>query len=70
METNIPDITQVNEEARLCLVSLCPLKLVSTLLKHPFLSPMAAYSFIEAKAAALKLTMAMQPLLIWIRGYL
>ena len=53
----------VRQKARIFLVSLAPLKLVSPLLNNPFLLPTAAYSFIESRAAYLKLTTEVQTLL-------
>ena len=66
----IPDSTPSKEEASLCLVSLAPMKLVSPILKPPFLLPATTYYFIEDRVVALKLTKAVQTLLIWIWGYL
>ena len=69
-ETKVPENTQTEEETSLFLVSLSPLKLINPLLNIQFLSPTAAYSFIKARAAAMKLTAAVQPLLTWIKGSL
>ena len=40
------------------------------LMKTPYMFPTAAYSFIKDRPVALKLTVAVQPLLTYIRGYL
>ena len=68
-ETKVPDATYADEVEILCLISLTPLKLPPPL-KPPILSPTATYSFIEARAAALKITTVVQPLLQWIKGFL
>ena len=43
-------------------------KLLSPLLKPPFLSPTDSYYFIEVRAAVMNLTEAVQLILPWIRG--
>ena len=62
-DIKVPYDTQANKPARLFLFYLSPLNMVYPLPKPPFLSPTATYSFIEARAAALKITTVVQPLL-------
>ena len=56
------------EQKSLTTVTLDPLKLISPLLKSPFLAPPAVYAFIKSRALAAQLTIEVQPLLQWLKG--
>ena len=69
-ETKIPDTVQVDKKKSLALVSFTPLKLVSQLMKLPFLAPLYAYYFINSLAVAFNMTASLQLMLQWLRGFL
>ena len=68
--TKVPDEILTEEDTIIYLVTLPPMKLVSPILNPTFMLLTAAYYFIKNTSADLKLTMKLQPLLTWIRGYL
>ena len=67
-KTNVPDTMRTGEQEILSLVLLSPFKLVYLLPKPPFLAPPSTYALIEEIVAVLKLEVAVQLLLRWLRG--